>query len=129
MIRYRPDTDEQGRSFEMIPDTEGDYAAYEDVQDVIKELEALNVLLLAERDTLEAENTMFRMSNDANASKAQRLEARVAKLEAELAEAREALRQINASVPSDGEEYLTECGRCIASAEIADAALTGEEKP
>lgn len=36
--RYRPDSDEEGRSFEMIPDDGGDYVAYEDYE----ELEAEN---------------------------------------------------------------------------------------
>ncbi|MCK9519524.1 MAG: hypothetical protein M0R74_10955 [Dehalococcoidia bacterium] len=37
--RYRPDSDEQGRSFEMIPDDGGDYVAYEDYDDLLLEKE------------------------------------------------------------------------------------------
>ena len=41
--RYRPDSDEQGRSFDMTPDEGGDYVAYEDY----KELEEENRYLRA----------------------------------------------------------------------------------
>ena len=38
--RYRPDSDEQGRSFEMIPDDGGDYVAYEDYEELEAERDA-----------------------------------------------------------------------------------------
>ena len=45
ITRYRPDTDEECRSFEMIEDKEGDYVAYEDYEDELaekdKEIEGL----------------------------------------------------------------------------------------
>ena len=44
--RYRPDSDEQERSFEMIPDDGGDYVAHGDYE----ELEAEVAKLTAERD-------------------------------------------------------------------------------
>ena len=37
ITRYRPDTDEECRSFEMIEDKEGDYVAYEDYEDELAE--------------------------------------------------------------------------------------------
>jgi hypothetical protein len=37
ITRYRPDTDEECRSFEMIEDKEGDYVAYEDYEDLEEE--------------------------------------------------------------------------------------------
>jgi hypothetical protein len=40
ITRYRPDTDEECRSFEMIEDKEGDYVAYEDYEDELADLKA-----------------------------------------------------------------------------------------
>jgi hypothetical protein len=37
ITRYRPDTDEECRSFEMIEDKEGDYVAYEDYEELEEE--------------------------------------------------------------------------------------------
>ena len=39
--RYRPDSDEQERSFEMIPDEGGDYVAYEDYEELEAEVAEL----------------------------------------------------------------------------------------
>ena len=36
--RYRPDSDEQERSFEMIPDDGGDYVAHGDYEELEDEL-------------------------------------------------------------------------------------------
>jgi hypothetical protein len=42
--RYRPDSDEQGRSFEMIPDDGGDYVAYEDYEELEAEVGRLQMM-------------------------------------------------------------------------------------
>ena len=42
--RYRPDSDEQGRSFEMIPDDGGDYVAYEDYEELEAEVGRLQLM-------------------------------------------------------------------------------------
>ncbi len=65
--RYRPDSDEQERSFEMIPDEGGDYVAYEDYEELEAERDADRRreygysqqtvdALTVERDKLEEEN-------------------------------------------------------------------------
>ena len=43
--RYRPDSDEQERSFEMIQDDGGDYVAYEDYEELEAENRRLRALL------------------------------------------------------------------------------------
>ena len=48
ITRYRPDTDEECRSFEMIEDKEGDYVAYEDYEDELADLKAENERLKSE---------------------------------------------------------------------------------
>jgi hypothetical protein len=48
ITRYRPDTDEECRSFEMIEDKEGDYVAYEDYEDELADLKAENERLKRE---------------------------------------------------------------------------------
>ena len=86
--RYRPDSDEQERSFEMIPDDGGDYVAYEDYKELEDERDELRddlsrdkAILQSmldreheERKELEAENTRLRMLRDAAESRAQGLE-------------------------------------------------------
>jgi hypothetical protein len=42
--RYRPDSDEEGRSFEMIPDDGGDYVAYEDYEELEAEVGRLQMM-------------------------------------------------------------------------------------
>ena len=54
--RYRPDSDEQERSFEMIPDDGGDYVAHGDYE----ELEAENRRL---RDALDRIESMATIEN------------------------------------------------------------------
>ena len=69
--RYRPDSDEEGRSFEMIPDDGGDYVAYEDYEELEDERDADRRreygysqetvdALTVERDKLEEENQRLR---------------------------------------------------------------------
>ena len=48
ITRYRPDTDEECRSFEMIEDKAGDYVAYEDYEDELADLKAENERLKRE---------------------------------------------------------------------------------
>ena len=43
--RYRPDSDEQGRSFDMTPDEGGDYVAYEDYEELEEENKRLREAL------------------------------------------------------------------------------------
>lgn len=53
MIRYRPDSDEEERSFEMIPDDGGDYVAHEDYEELEKMVDNLRSVIESDEKLVE----------------------------------------------------------------------------
>ena len=116
ITRYRPDTDEECRSFEMIEDKEGDYVAYEDYE----ELEEENRYLRAGCQDDTHQCPIVGTNNS--------LIERIAELEAENKRLREALERI-AAYDSYHSEWPTEIWINAPPEELAHVILSGGKYP